>query len=102
MEKRRPHYELKAIQSQMSSVETLVLTVSARHGIKRAGLSLSEAWLVIHNLKGANFYKSMTVHADHRVWQDVYHAQHRGRGLYLKFQQLGEYFVVSFKERDDE
>lgn len=28
----------------------------------------------------------------------VYHAERRGKALYVKFQQAGEYFVVSFKE----
>ena len=41
----------------------------------------------------------MTVHADNRVWQDVYHAEWKGRGLYIKFQQHEEFFIVSFKER---
>lgn len=102
MEKRRPHYELKAIQAQMDAVETLVLTMSARHGIKRAGMTLRQAWLVIRNLGPANFFKSMTVHADHRVWQDVYHGSFRGKALYIKFQRLDDYIVVSFKEQDDE
>jgi motility quorum-sensing regulator/GCU-specific mRNA interferase toxin len=44
----------------------------------------------------------MTTYADTRVWQDVYHAEHKGRALYLKFQQHDEYFVISFKEREDE
>jgi motility quorum-sensing regulator/GCU-specific mRNA interferase toxin len=41
----------------------------------------------------------MTVNTDHRVWQDVYHAEWQGVALYIKFQQAGEYFVISFKER---
>jgi Motility quorum-sensing regulator, toxin of MqsA len=40
----------------------------------------------------------MTTHANHRVWQDVYHATWREKSLYVKFQQAEEYFVVSFKE----
>jgi motility quorum-sensing regulator / GCU-specific mRNA interferase toxin len=67
MEKRRPHYDLKAIQEQMTCIEAMNLT--------------------------------MTVHNDNRVWQDVYHAEWRGKALYLKFQQHDEYFIVSFKER---
>lgn len=102
MEKRRPHYDLKAIQVQMHSVAAMQLTMSARHGIKRSGLSLQQAWQVIQSLTSANFYKSMTVHVDHRIWQDVYHARHHGTELYLKFQQLDDYFVISFKELDDE
>ncbi len=102
MEKRRQHYDLKAIQSAMSSVNTMYLTLTARHGIKRACMSLDDAWRVIQGLSAGNFYKSMTTHADSRVWQDVYHAEFNGRMLYLKFQQQDKYFVISFKERKDE
>lgn len=102
MEKRRPHYDLKTIQTQMNSVVAMHLTMSARHGIKRSGLSLQQTWQVIQGLTSANVYKSMTVHIDHRIWQDVYHARYHGTALYLKFQQLDDYFVISFKELDDE
>jgi hypothetical protein len=34
---------------------------------------------VIAALERSDFYKSMTTHADHRVWQDVYHAMTRSR-----------------------
>lgn len=44
------------------------------------------------------FYKSMTTHADHRDWQDVYRSEWNGIMLYIKFQRDGDYFVVSFKE----
>ena len=99
MEKRRPHYDLKAIQAQMNSIETMNLTMTAWHGIKAAGMSLADALTAIKRLSPGNFYKSMTVYADSRVWQDVYHAEWKGRSLYIKFQQHEEYFVVSFKER---
>jgi len=99
MEKRRPHYDLKAIQAQMNSIETMNLTMTAWHGIKAAGMSLADALKAIRRLSPGNFYKSMTVHADSRVWQDVYHAEWKGRAVYIKFQQHEEYFVVSFKER---
>ena len=68
MEKRRPHYDLKAIQAQMSSIDTLNLTMTAWHGIKAAGMSLADALAAIKRLSPGNFYKSMTVHADSRVW----------------------------------
>lgn len=51
------------------------------------------------------FYKSMTTYADHRVWQDVYHAQAEDEGLvlYIKFQAdvVTEFRVMSFKEKSD-
>lgn len=98
MEKRRPHYDLKAILAQMICVADLNLTQSALRGIRTAGMSRTEALEVIRRLSIANFYKSMTTHQSHRVWQDVYHTEWRGKRLYVKFQQSGEYFIVSFKE----
>ena len=98
MEKRRPHYDLQAILAQMDSVENMNLTLSAQQGIRVAGMTQNEALEVITQLSVTNFYKSMTTHQSHRVWQDVYHAKWRDKLLYVKFQQAGEYFVVSFKE----
>ena len=37
-------------------------------------------------------------HRDHRVWQDVYHAHWRDKVLYVKFQRVSDFFVVSLKE----
>jgi len=98
MEKRRPHYDLRVILAQMVCVENMNLTLSAQQGIRAAGMTRSEALEVITNLSVTNFYKSMTTHKSHRIWQDVYHATWRDKSLYVKFQQAGEYFVVSFKE----
>lgn len=99
MEKRRPQYDLKAIIAQMDSVEGMNLTLSAVEGIRMAGMVKTEALEVVRGLSNANFYKSMTTHKSHQIWQDVYHGEWRGKQLYVKFQQAGEYFVVSFKER---
>ncbi len=99
MEKRRPHYELKAIVAQMTSVEAMNLTQTAVSGIRCAGMTKAEALEVVRNLSNSNFYKSMTTLKSHQIWQDVYHAEWRDKPLYIKFQQAGEYFVVSFKER---
>ena len=98
MEKHTPHYPLAEILMQMAEVQAMNLTVSARHGIRAAGLGMADALRVIQSLKRRDFYKSMTTHADHRVWQDVYHGEWQGLALYIKFQRVGDYFVVSFKE----
>lgn len=98
MEKRTSHYLLSAIQKQMSSVEAMNLTKSSQLDIRAAGMAMVEALEVVRGLSRSDFYKSMTTHTDHRVWQDVYHAKWRGKSLYVKFQQADEYFVVSFKE----
>ncbi len=82
----------------MVSVEEMNLTLSAKQGIRVAGMTQNEALEVIHQLSETDFYKSMTTHQSNRVWQDVYHAKWREKLLYVKFQQAGEYFVVSLKE----
>jgi motility quorum-sensing regulator/GCU-specific mRNA interferase toxin len=47
----------------------------------------------------ADFYKSMTTHADHRIWQDVYHAKIASRAeAYLKLTVIDDVLIVSFKE----
>jgi motility quorum-sensing regulator/GCU-specific mRNA interferase toxin len=61
-------------------------------------MAQTDALAVVQKLTRKNFYKSMTTHADHRLWQDVYHSKWNGSSLYIKFQRAGEYFVVSFKE----
>ena len=99
MEKRRPHYDLMSIQTQMDCIEAMNLTMTARHGIKAAGMTLGDALEVIKKLSVGNFFKAMTIYADSRVWQDVYHAEWKGRALYIKFQRHEEFFIVSFKER---
>ena len=98
MEKSSPHYSLADILAQMQSVPDMNLTVSARTGIRAAGMGHVDALVVVQTLTRKHFYKSITTHADHRVWQDVYHSQWNGVSLYVKFQWAGEYFVVSFKE----
>jgi len=98
MEKRSPHYPLAKILEQMKTVGEMYLTFSAQDGIRAAGMSKVDALDVVRGLTRAEFYKSMTTNKDHRVWQDVYHAEWCGKSLYVKFQQAGEYFLVSFKE----
>jgi motility quorum-sensing regulator/GCU-specific mRNA interferase toxin len=62
------------------------------------GMAQSDALAVVQGLTRKHFYKSMTTHADSRVWQGVYHGQWSGAALYIKFHWVDEYFVVSFKE----
>lgn len=99
MEKRTPHYPLTKIQAQMKTVQDMNLTVSARSGIRDVGMAQADALTVVQALTSNDFCKSMTTHADHRVWQDVYHGRWNGVRLYVKFQLACEYFVISFKEQ---
>ena len=68
----------------------------------RASLA-STTWpgcaLFVLSLRSTDFYKSMTTHADHRVWQDVYRTKTaRGDEVYLKLTVIDEVLIVSFKE----
>jgi motility quorum-sensing regulator/GCU-specific mRNA interferase toxin len=98
MEKSTPQYLLADILVQMQSVPDMNLTLSARSGIRTAGMGQADALAVVRALTRKQFYKSMTTHVDHRVWQDVYHGKWCNVALYIKFQRASEYFVVSFKE----
>ena len=98
MEKRKPHYPLSGVQAQMTTVREMNLTASARAGIRQAGMATADALAVVCGLTHADFYKSMTTLHDHTIWQDVYHATWNGKALYVKFQWVGTYFVISFKE----
>lgn len=98
MEKSTPSHSLADILGQMQSVADMNLTVSARTGIRDSGMGQMDALAIVQSLTRKHFFKSMTTHADHRVWQDVYHGQWGDRSLYIKFQRASEYFVVSFKE----
>jgi motility quorum-sensing regulator/GCU-specific mRNA interferase toxin len=41
----------------------------------------------------------MTTHADHRIWQDVYHASTQaGDDVYIKLTVIEDVLIVSFKE----
>ncbi len=45
-----------------------------------------------------DFYKSMTTHADHRIWQDVYRPATDAGEVYLKLTVIDDVLIVSFKE----
>ena len=98
MKKNTPSYSLADILAQMQSVADMNLTISARTGIRDSGMGQMDALAVVQSLTRKHFFKSMTTHADYRVWQDVYHGQWGDLSLYIKFQRASEYFVVSFKE----
>ena len=53
---------------------------------------------VIRCLRITDFYKSMTTHADHTIWQDVYRPQTVFGDIYLKLTVIDDLLIVSFKE----
>ena len=97
MEKPSPHCKLPVVKAliQAGKVRT---THSARLGATAMGLELSDMLVVLIALTPADFYKSMTTHADHTVWQDVYRPSTRAGDVYLKLTVIDDVLIVSFKE----
>lgn len=64
------------------------------------GMTIAEMLAVIAALSRRNFYKAMTSFADHRVWQDVYHAPTPARrDAYIKITLRANAPVIQFKEK---
>ncbi len=99
MEKRTPHCKLSVVQSLVEAGQVRA-TGSAFIGARELDITnLDDMCAVIMALTAADFYKSMTTHADHRIWQDVYHARTaRGDDVYLKLTVINDVLIVSFKE----
>jgi motility quorum-sensing regulator / GCU-specific mRNA interferase toxin len=55
---------------------------------------------VVLALTPKDFYKSMTTHADHKVWQDVYRPTTKAGEVYLSEADRHQrrVLIVSFKE----
>lgn len=73
MEKHVPHYKLSEIQATVADPKSRPFTVTALRGGLALGLTETEMRKVVQALKRCDFYKSMTTHHDHTIWQDVYH-----------------------------
>lgn len=98
MEKRTPHYKLVRAQVLIAQ-GAYRTTMSARTGAAALGLGLDEMLAVVLALTRADFDKSMTTHADHTVWQDVYKPSTAVGPVYLKLTVIDDVLIVSFKER---
>jgi motility quorum-sensing regulator/GCU-specific mRNA interferase toxin len=99
--KQRPTYDLEAFKACFSSVDSLSLTGTALRGTLSLGFGRDEIVEALQTMQRSHFYKSMTAHADHRVWQDVYHVPSPVGMLYIKFTAdvVTEFLLLSFKEK---
>ena len=70
-------------------------THSARAGANELGFAFSDMLGVVMALTQADFYKSMTTHADHAVWQDVYRPSTQAGDVYLKLTVINDVLIVS-------
>lgn len=99
MEKHTPHCKLSVVKTLINAGR-VTATGSAAAGARAVGIdTLSGMCDVVLSLSRADFYKSMTTHADHTIWQDVYRcATHGGIRLYVKLTVVEDVLIVSFKE----
>ena len=97
MEKRTPRCKLTVVQALVEQGKVRA-TVSALTGAAALGFDFEGVLGVVRALTPKDFYKSMTTHADHRIWQDVYRPSTAMSGVYLKLTVIDDVLIVSFKE----
>lgn len=101
MEKRKPHYDLIAAQAIVACDGVKAFTGTALTGAMLLGLSGGQACRVVTGITPAMFYKSMTTHLNHAMWQDVYYVPlTNGRIAYIKLTLTASgKVVIQFKEK---
>ncbi|WP_026296181.1 type II toxin-antitoxin system MqsR family toxin [Aromatoleum toluclasticum] len=97
MEKRTPHCKLPVVKALIEAGKVRT-THAARAGANELGFEFSDMLAVVTALTPADFYKSMTTHADHTIWQDVYRPSTQAGDVYLKLTVIDDVLIVSFKE----
>ena len=97
MEKRTPHCKLVVVKNLLAAGKTRA-TVSALAGGAALGFGFEEIVGAVAALTPRDFYKSMTTHADHRIWPDVYRPKTPAGDVYLKLTVIDDVLIVSFKE----
>lgn len=97
MEKKTPHCKLQVLKALVASGQ-VKSTFSALAGGAALGLDLDGVLAIVMALDSADFTKSMTTHADHHVWQDVYKPSTAVGYVYLKLTVIDDVLIVSFKE----
>jgi motility quorum-sensing regulator / GCU-specific mRNA interferase toxin len=104
MEKRKPTYDLAAFKAAFDDADKLNVTGTALRSAAALGFGREEIVATIRAMRRQHFYKSMTSHADHRIWQDAYHVPSEIGTIYLKFtaDMVSEFLLLSFKEKDND
>ncbi|RAP65754.1 mRNA interferase MqsR [Achromobacter sp. HZ01] len=97
MEKGTPHCKLPVVKALVAAGKVRT-TYSAVSGAAQVGFGIPEMLDVVMALTSADFYKSMTTHADYKVWQDVYRPSTQAGDVYLKLTVIDDVLIVSFKE----
>ncbi len=97
MEKGTPHCRLSIVKALIQAGKVRA-TFSALTGGAALGFDFEGMLDVVQALTSQDFYKSMTTHTDHRIWQDVYRPRTAAGEVYLKLTVIDDVLIVSFKE----
>ncbi|MBF2717399.1 type II toxin-antitoxin system MqsR family toxin [Agrobacterium vitis] len=99
-EKKIAHYPLEDVGACIDA-NTVRATMSAYDGADELGIeTLAAMCAVIKRLTVKDFYKSMTTHKDHTIWQDVYRPFIDDETqAYIKLTITNGLLIVSFKEK---
>ena len=97
MEKSKSHCTLATVKALIAAGRVRS-TLSALAGANAMGFTFAETLDIIKALTLKDFHKSMTTHADHRIWQDVYHPCTPAGDVYLKLTVIDDVLIVTFKE----
>ena len=97
MEKRTPHCKLPVVKALIAAGKVRA-TFTALSGGAALGFSFEQMVGVVETLTPRDFYKSMTTHADHKIWQDVYLPTTPAGEVYLKLTVIDDVLIVSFKQ----
>ena len=97
MEKGSPHCKLSIVKTLVEAGKVRT-TRTALMGAAALGFDAVAIFEVVKALAPSDFYKSMTTHADHRMWQDVYRPVTPLGAVYLKLMVIDDVLIVSFKE----
>lgn len=103
-EKRKPHYDLDGLK-QLIHEKRFMITASSERSAFSLGFTRHEILATVLGLTKSDFYKSMTTHHSHKIWQDVYkpRVEKEGEGLilYVKLQESADRqcVVISFKPK---
>ncbi len=99
MEKRTPHCKLTAVKALVEANKVRARSSIPKERAPANAEAVDGICAVLLALEPRHFYKSMTTHADHRIWQDVYYASTQaGDGVYIKLTVIEDVLIVSFKE----
>ena len=97
MEKRKPHVPLEEVKSLVRAGKVRA-TFTALAGGATLNLGFDEMTGVVLGLAMQDFYKSMTAHANRRLWQDVYRPHIPQGRVYLNLTIVDDVVILSFKE----